>query len=473
MERLTGLDAGFLYLETPTLHMHTLKIAVLEPPHDPEGYSFDRFKRVLGERLHALPPFRRRLVEVPGRIHHPIWIEDPDFDLDAHVHRVEVPAPGGRRQRDAVIGAIAGRPLDRSRPLWELWVLEGLEGGRFGALAKIHHAAADGVAASALLANVMSERPDEVPTLDRSWRPETVPSRTKLLLTAIRDHVRQLLRLPELLRRTWRNVRRVLSRRRVAPVTTPLPIKDTPRTSFNTALTPRRAFATAALPLEELKEIKRRVGVTLNDVVLGLVGEALGRYLHARGELPATALVAGVPVSTDRPEDMRRLGGNRVSNMFTSLRTDIADPVERLIAIHRVTNEAKVVQNLLGATMMQEWVEFTPPGPFSWFMHEYSRRRLADRHHPPINLVVSNVPGPSEQLYVAGAALLEIYSVGPILEGIGLNVTAWSYRDRLYVSALACADRLPDPHEITETMGEALTELSAAVDAPRAGAPPA
>ncbi len=473
MERLTGLDAGFVYMETPMLNMHTLKIAILEPPADDEGYSFERFKKVLGENLHALPPFRRRLVEVPGRMHHPVWIEDPDFDLDAHVRRVEVPAPGGRRERDAVIGKIASRQLDRSRPLWELWVLEGLEGGRFGTLAKIHHAAADGVAASTLLANVMSEDPDQVPLLDRSWRPEKVPSRLQLLRRALRDSIRSLFHLPRLLRRTWQNVRRVLSRRRVAPVATPLPIKDTPATSFNTALTPNRTFATAELALDDLKEVKRRVGVTLNDVVLGLVAEALRRYLRARGELPASALVAGVPVSTDKPEDVRRLGGNRVSNMFTSLRTDIADPLERLAAIHGVTAEAKVVQNLLGATMMQEWVEYTPPGPFSWFMREYSRRQIADRHRPPINLVVSNVPGPREQLYVAGATLLEIYSVGPILEGIGLNVTAWSYRDRLYVSALGCAERLPDLHEITETMAAALTELLAATAETQAGGSPA
>src|SRR5947207_6536712 len=184
MERMTGLDAGFLYMETPTLHMHTLKIAVIDPANVPGGYNFDLLKEVLGSRLKYLPPFRRRVVEVPFGLTHPAWIEDPDFDLDYHVRRVAVPAPGGPHEFGDLISDIASHQLDRRRPLWELWVVEGLEHGHIGVVAKIHHAAADDVAAAAMLADVLSEGDHD--DVDR-WQPDQVPSDWQLFLGAVRS----------------------------------------------------------------------------------------------------------------------------------------------------------------------------------------------------------------------------------------------------------------------------------------------
>jgi diacylglycerol O-acyltransferase len=461
VERLTGLDASFLYNETPTLHMHTLKYTVLDVSTVPGGYDFARFQHELDRRLHLLPPFRRRVVQVPGQLHHPVWIEDPNFDLSYHVRRIGVPPPGGRREMDETIAEIASWPLDRSRPLWEIWMLEGLEGGRVGFLAKIHHTVADGVAAAAMLANVMATTPDEVdpPPPKTTWRGEPIPSAWRLLLDAIRDIVLGLVRLPGLLRRTLPRVRAVAEHRKTADVTTPRPILDTARTPFNGSLTPHRSFATTTLSLDDVKEVKTAFGVTVNDVVLGMVAGSLRAWLEARGALPDRALVAGVPVSTDDPDAIKRLGGNKVSNMFTTLATDIEDPVERLHAIHAVTGAAKEMHNILGADMLADWSEYTPPKPYSWFMRQYGRFRLAERHRPPINLVVSNVPGPREPLYVAGARMDGIYSVGPILEGIGLNVTVWSYCDQLNVGVIACREHISDPHEITEGMASALDEL--------------
>jgi diacylglycerol O-acyltransferase len=461
MERLTGLDAGFLYMETPTLHMHTIKAAVIDPSTVPGGYTFERFKEVLGERLHLLPPFRRRVVEVPLGLHHPVWIEDPDFDLDRHVRRMSLPAPGGRRGMDAAIGEVASTPLPRDRPLWEIVVLEGLPDGRIGFVAKLHHALADGVAAAELLANVMDLEPEppELPVAEEPWRPERRPSRRALLWAAIVDAVRGLKRLPALLVRTLRSLLAVGRRRREADVSPPRPVLDTPNTGFSTSLTPRRVFATTTLSLPDIKAVKSAAGVTVNDVLLALVATSLRRYLTDRDDLPAQPLVAGVPVSTDRPDEVRRLGGNKVSNMFTALPTHLADPRERLAAVHEVTSAAKEVHNLLGVDMLADWVEYTPPRPYAWFMRQYSRFRIADRHRPPINVVVSNVPGPRQPLYVAGARLEAIYSVGPVLEGIGLNVTAWSYLDQVHVGAIACADVMPDLEEVTDGLAEALEEL--------------
>ncbi len=464
MERLTGLDASFLYNETPTLHMHTLKFSVLDVSTVPGGYAFERVRQELQDRLHLLPPFRRKVVEVPGRITHPVWIEDPDFDLDYHVRRVGIPPPGGTREMDDVIAEIASWPLDRSRPLWEIWVLEGLEGGRIGFLAKIHHALADGVAAAALLANVMALTPEEIapPPPPEPWVPDTMPTRSSLLLGALLDLFKGLFRLPQLVRRTSGKLGELRRHKRSAPVATPRPIRDAPRTPFNLALTPHRSFATTTLPLADLKKVKAAFGVTVNDVVLGIVAGSLRQWLLARDALPDKGLVAGVPVSTDDPGEIRLLG-NRVSNMFTALRTDVADPVERLARIHDVTKAAKVVHNLLGIDMMADWIEYTPPRPYSWAMRTYGRLRLADHHPPPINLVVSNVPGPREPLYVAGGRMEGIWSVGPILEGIGMNVTVWSYCDDLNVGVIACREHIKDPHEITDGMAEALRDLVALI----------
>lgn len=463
MERLTGLDASFLYNETPTLHMHTLKYTVLDVSTVPGGYSFERFRHELERRLHLLPPFRRRIVEVPGQLHHPVWIEDPAFDLGYHVRRIGVPPPGGRDEMDATVADIASWPLDRSKPLWEIWVLEGLEGGRVGFLAKVHHTVADGVAAAAMLANVMATSPEDVdpPPPIEAWKPEPIPTRWRLVVDATRDLLVRFLKLPSLLGRTVRGVTAVARHRKRAAVATPRPILDTARTPFNGALTPHRSFATATLPLADIKKAKSAFGVTINDIVLAMVSGSLRAWLDKRDALPDRALVAGVPVSTDDPDAIKRLGGNKVSNMFTSLATDIEDPVARLRAIHDVTSAAKEMHNILGADMLADWSEYTPPKPYSWFMRQYSRFNLAEKHRPPINLVVSNVPGPREPLYVAGGKMEGIYSVGPILEGIGLNVTVWSYCDQMNIGVIACREHIADPHEITDGMAAALAELLA------------
>jgi diacylglycerol O-acyltransferase len=465
MERLSGLDAGFLHQESPTVPMHTLKIAVLDPSTVPGGYSFDRFRDEFGMRLHLLPPFRKRLVEVPLGVHDPMWADDPDFDLDRHIRRQVAPAPGGRREIDDVIADIASHPLPRDRPLWETTVIEGLEGGRLAFVTKVHHAVADGVAAAELLANVTSLTPDtsipEGAAALEDWKGEPLPGRYALFRIGLIERLRMLLHFPRLLVRTLRNLVAVARRRRGPGVNAPRPILDAPITPFNRSLTADRAFATVSLDFERLRAVKARLDVTVNDVLLAMVTGALRSYLQQRGELPDVPLVAGVPVSTDKPEDVRRLGGNKVSNLFTGLPTEEADPLKRVRRIHEVTKEAKVVQNLLGADMLAAWSDFTGR-PYGWVMRQYSRSRVADRGRPMINLVVSNVPGPREHLYVAGARIDEIYSVGPILESVGLNVTAWSYGDRLNVSMLACPDHIPDLRRITAGLEPALAELEAA-----------
>ena len=236
---------------------------------------------------------------------------------------------------------------------------------------------------------------------------------------------------------------------------------DAPRVSFNGPLSRRRVFATCSVPLEQVKAVRRTHGVTVNDVVLGVVAGALRAWMDERGEHPSGPLVAGVPVGTDAKDAAPRLGGNRVSNLFTTLATDVDDPAERLQVISRVTAEAKKGQQALGPDMLTDWVQFTPPGPFAAAVRLYSRKRTAARHAAPFNVIVSNVAGPREHATISGAGLSDLFSVGPVLEGIGLNVTAWSYIDRLNFSVLSCPELVPDLPALVAHLRPALDELSA------------
>ncbi|HLW17312.1 MAG TPA: wax ester/triacylglycerol synthase family O-acyltransferase [Actinomycetota bacterium] len=463
MERLSGLDAGFLYMETPNAHMHTLKIAVIDPSDSTPRYSFQAVKDVLASRIHLLPPFRRRIVEVPWRLHHPVWIEDPNFDIDYHVRRVGCPAPGGPREFCEMISDVASRPLDREHPLWEIWVVEGLEDGRVGFVAKMHHTIADGLAAAALLANVMQTVPEQ-PSETSPWKPEAIPSNKTLLFDAVADIGKDLRDLPNLLKRTFEAMTALRRNRRDAVVKTPLPF-STAKTSFNAALTPHRTFAMTTLSLADVKAVRSAFGVTVNDVVLAVCAGALRRYLTDRAELPSKPLVAGVPTSTSTEP---RLGGNRVSNMFVTLRTDLDDPIARLKEIQAQTKAAKVVHNILGTEMLADWSQQTPPRPFAWFMRLYSRRGWASRHRPPINLVVSNVPGPPQPLEIVGARLETLSSVGPILEGIGLNITVWSYVGAMNFGIVACREHMPDIWSLADALRDSLVELRKAAEQPRA-----
>jgi diacylglycerol O-acyltransferase len=462
VERLSGLDASFLYTESPTVHMHTLKIGVIDPAGAPGGYSFERFVEVLDQRLHLLPPFRRRPVNVPYGLHHPVWVEDAAFDIRRHVRRLAAAEPGGSRELDAVISEVASTPLPRDRPLWEICVVEGLADGRVGFVAKLHHAMADGVAASQLLLNIMAlsaETSLEAPPTLTRWTPEPVPDRSRLLRDALRDIGFLALALPALIVRTLVRLVGVQRLRRASDTRAPVAFQGR-ATSFNSRLTSRRAFASCDLPLADFLRVKSAFDVTVNDVVLACVSGAVREVLEAGGEPVDRPLVAAVPVSSDDPAAVRLIG-NRTSNLMTSLPIDVADPVERLRATGRVASAAKELQNALGVETMEQWVEYSPPAAYRLIW-----RAIVPRvRRPPINAIVSNVPGPRDPLYIAGAELVELCSVGPLLEGVGLNVTVWSYCGSMFVSVLCCPDTLPDPHAVTDGFERALGELLAAIPA--------
>ena len=470
MERLSGLDASFLYLETPSNHMHVSMAAVFDPGTVPGGYSFAKLRSLVSERLALAPVFTRRLVEVPFRLGHPSWVDDGTFDIDYHLRRAALPSPGGMGELSDFVGQLLGRPLDRARPLWEMFAVEGLAEGRIAIVTKIHHATIDGVSGAELLARLFDlepepVKPDEPPETSRA---EHVPSDVELVLRAL---TQRLTRPVEITRLAYRTGRAVIEVRNVRQSRHPggraaLPL-TAPRTSLNTPITPHRHVAFTSVSLEDVKKLKRAVGVTVNDVVLALFAGAMRDYLSARDDLPVDPLVAAVPVSV-RPSEQARPGSNKVSAMFVGLPTQVKDPMERLRLIADSTSGAKEEHRALGADVLLDWAEHASPNLFSAAARAYGRLRIAGRHRPIYNLPISNVPGPDFPLYLAGAELVAAFPLGPIIDGAGLNATVMSYRGVLNWGLMACAETVPDLEQMAAGISVALDDLMVAAKLGRA-----
>ncbi len=471
MERLSGIDATFLYLETPTAHMHVAMTGIYDASTMVGGYTFEAFREHIAGRLHRIPPFTRRLVEVPFKLHHPVWIEDPHFDLSYHVRRVAVPSPGGRRELAEIAAQIASVPLDRKRPLWEVWVIEGVKQNRIGLVAKVHHSAIDGASGAEIMTALYDLEPSPPPcAMVEESEPEEVPSDMELVSYALASKLRRSANVLPLLGRSIQGVANLINNRRDPHGAVGAVPLTAPRTPWSGAISAQRTVAFARIPLADAKDVKDALGVKMNDLVLAVCAGALRGYLKGRGELPEESLIAVCPVSV-RSEEEANTGGNKVSAMFTSLATDIDDPIERVRAIQQSTIGAKTEHNAVGARLLTDWGEYAAPRTFAMASRLYSSMGLADRHRPIHNVVISNVPGPPFPLYLAGAELVAAYPMGPIMEGAGLNVTVLSYRDSIDFGFMADRSLVPDVWDLADAVQVAFTELQEAQRALSAKAP--
>lgn len=460
MQRLSGLDAMFFYLETPSSHMHVTGVYVLEPGD--QGLSFDSVRDLIASRVPLAAPFRRRLVEVPLKLGHPFWIEDPDFDLDYHVRRACLPTPGGTEELAGFVAQVGGLPLDRARPLWEMYVVEGLEGGRFALVGKMHHAAIDGVSGAEIMATLLDLEPDPPERLIvDAWRSEQIPSDAELIALAMTALVGHPMKALKTARRVVETALHVTEHNRESGMAPPPSPFSAPKTRLNGSLTPHRRVAFAAQALDDFKKVKNRFNCTVNDVVLAVCAGALRRHLLDHSELPEESLVAMVPMSV-RTDDEIGSGGNRISAMLTSLATDVDDPVERLGAVAAGMSRAKDQERLIGAATLTDWTEFTFPALIGRAARLTASMRVFDRMRPLFNVTVSNVPGPSFPLFLAGARMVDMYPLGPVTEGVGLNMTVMSYCGMVYFGLNACRETVPAIAEMPKMLHEALDELVAA-----------
>ncbi|KUI28742.1 diacylglycerol O-acyltransferase [Mycobacterium sp. IS-1742] len=446
MKRLSGWDALLLNSETPNVHQHTLKVAVVDTSDFEGEPSFEVFCETLRRRMHLLEPLRYALADVPLHLHRPVWRENVDIDFGYHVRQVRVPGPGGRRELDDLIGRIAGTALDRTRPLWELYYAEGLARNRVAVIGKVHHALADGVASANLMARAM-----EWPEADPGAGPDgtvSPPSTAQLVLGAARDHARKLTELPAVVREGVQGIHRLRRRSRQRRENPDLARQfDPPPTFLNHKVSPNRSFASATLSLAEAKETSRHLGVTLNDLVLATAAGALRELLLAYDGRADAPIIASVPAATDTSRD--RITGNALSTMLVSLPVHVDDPLEQVRLSSLAAGIAKENHDLLGPGTVGRWLEYVPPTALRTVFGWTSRRQAPNAL---FNLIVSNVPGPRRRGRIAGAVVSEIYSVGPLAAGSAMNMTVWSYVDQLNVSVLSDGETLADTHEATDAV---------------------
>ena len=469
MERVTGVDAAFLAMETPSMHMHVAAVMVFEPSTsgsegDMPALSLERLRSVVAERIHLVPLLRRRVVHVPFGLQHPVWVEDPAFDLDFHVRRASLPSPGGPEELVSFVADMAGRPLDQNSPLWEMHLVEGLESGHVAVVPKVHHALFDGVAGTEVMAAFLDASPvPRVVTMPaRPWRPEPVPTEAELVGWALSSFVRQPERLAAVFARTVGAVRTLSqTNRRLREedeiVPPPAPFRA-PRTSLNGAISAHRRYAFAQVSLDDVRTVRRVCGGTVNDVVLASVAGALRRLLSERGERLDDPLVAFVPISARAEADRGSLG-NKLSAMLVSLATSVSDPVQRLTTIAAGARLAKEQAHVLTDELVRGWAQLTFPAVSSRVARVVGNLRLFDHFSPMFNVVVSNIAGPDFPLWCGGAKLVGIYPVGPLIEGVGLNVTVTSYMGTLYVGILGCRDLMPDITQLAGHIADAFAEL--------------
>ena len=464
IEAITGIDATFLYGETPTQHMHVGSVAVIEG-----SLKFETFKKTIHSRLHLIPKLRKRLVMVPFSIDYPYWVDDPDFDIDLHIHRVALPAPGGWKELREVASRLFSLPLDRNRPLWQFTFVEGLDSipqvpkGSVATISKMHHVAVDGMAGAGMLSLIfdMSKEVKEIPD-PKPWKPAPLPNELGMMFKSSVSFAKRPFKFPKLLAEAATATIKSGMLTRAQRIDLPTAPFSAPMTPLNGTISARRKWNTALLSLDRVKALKKIMDTTLNDVVLAICAGALRRYLQEKGKLPNKALVAMVPIST-RSEADGKTSGNQVSSMFIQLATNVADPIERLEVIHENTIRGKSYQNAIGAKTLANMAEAVPFGIANQAARAYSRYNLSKLHSPAMNLTITNVPGPQFPLYLNGHKLLSIMGMAPIIDGMGLIITVLSYNGLLTISPTSDAKSMPDLDQFTRYLRESANEMEAAI----------
>ena len=457
MERLSGLDASFLYVESATIPLHVCSVVELDTSTIPGGYTFDRLRDDLALRIKALPEFRAKLADSQLNLDHPVWVEDKDFDLSRHLYRIGVPSPGGRTELAEACAHIAQVPLDRSKPMWEMWVLEAAadtdvhEVGPIRLMIKVHHSAVDGVGAANLLNKLCSLEPDAPPP-----DPVDGPGDATQLEIAAGGLMRFLsrpLQLAKVMPATMSTIVKTVSRARsgtamAAPFAAP-------STAFNAEVTSERNIAFAQLDLDDVKRVKNRFDVKVNDVVMALCAGALREFLHDRGELPDKPLVAVVPASAHDKSD--RPGRNKLSGMFCNLQTHIDDPGERLQAIAESSSHAKEHSSDIGPSLVVDLAQVAGREVINFVLDVMGRTPLT--HTAIHNVIISNVAGPQNKLYGMGAEVKALYPLGPIFHGSGLNITVMSLSGKLNVGIISCRRLVKDLWDLADRFEHELDAL--------------
>ena len=464
-DRLTGLDSSFLHLERDAAHMHVAGCMVFEGSTP----SYDELVEQIVSRLHLVPRYRQRLAFVPLNQGRPVWVDDPHFNVAFHVRHTALPRPGGERELKRLAGRVFSQALDRSRPLWEIWLVEGLSDDHFALLSKTHHALVDGVSGVDIATVLFDTSPDPMPVAppEQEWIPRPLPSGAQLLADALLERATVPAEIFRGVRATLRGPRHVAARLNQAlggvGAIARAGLQMAPSSPFNVPIGPHRRFTWVDGDLAQFKAVKNALGGTVNDVVLAVVTGALGRYLRLQGEpTEDVVLKAMVPVSV-RADVERGALGNRVAAMWAPLPVGLVDPIQRLLTISKAMDGVKESGQAVGAQILTELTGFAPPTIMAQAARLQARQRL-------FNLVVTNVPGPQFPLYMLGRQLEAMYPMVPLAENQALGIAIMSYNGQLNFGLNADYDALADLEALADELRASIDELVAAAgEGSRAG----
>lgn len=463
IKSISGLDATFLYGETSTSPMHVGSVAIIEG-----SLEYADFRKIVMSRIHHIPKFRKKLMYVPFSVDHPYWVDDPDFNIDMHIRNVALPKPGGWKQLRRLASREFSEHLDQSRPLWSFTFVEGLDNlsqvpkGSIAIISKVHHVAIDGMAGAGLLAVLFDFGPtvNEIPE-PKPYNPKPLPNELSLLIKSGLGFAKDPLKFPKLVKQSVESTVKAGFITRAQHLDLPTAPFTAPKTPLNGIIAAERKWNTTIISLTRVKELKKIMGTTVNDILLAICSGALRRYLKEKRKLPKKPLVAMVPVSTRGDEAGH--DGNKLSAMLVQLATHIEDPIERLENIYENTIKGKTYQGAAGAKTLSDLAETVPFGIANQAARLYSRFSLAKMHSPVFNVVITNVPGPQIPIYLHGHKLLNIMGMAPIIDGMGLIITILSYQDQITISPTSDINSMPDVNLFSNYILDAANELEKCV----------
>ena len=465
MRRMDGLSAFLYHQEQTGAVMHTLKISILDISEIPGGWNYALFRKSIAQRQHLLPMFRWKALKVPFGLHHPVWVDDPDFDLDYHVRRIACPAPGDRKAFCELVSEVYAWPLDMTKPLWLCWVVEGLENDEVAMVTLVHHAYTDGSGAARLLHKIYSlSQEDADPQQQMAWVPEKTPGKLSLLVRALIDLPRTWISSLPKIRQGMRNVREM--KKKYAESGGELPpsaFTDTRDSPFNIMVGRGRTFVFDTLPLDEIKAISKGFDVTINDLFVAATAGAYRKFMQTRGYNPDTGpLVTAIPVSKRPPLEEDDMIGNKTSSDYLAMPVHLPDPLDRLKAAAHAGKVMKAHIVAAEGSDLSNILEITPPALIR--LLDWVVKHKDGKFGVWGNAAISNVPGPREPLYMGAMKLKNWISMGMVAHGLGLNTTVWSYAGQFNLCILADKKLLPDGWELIAHFRDAFAEYRVLLD---------
>jgi diacylglycerol O-acyltransferase len=463
MQQISGQDATFLYAESPTSPMHIATLTIVEG-----SIEFNNFKEIVASKLHLIPKFRKKLLNVPLNLDYPYWVDDPNFDIDLHINRLKLPDPANWKTLREMTSSIFSSPLDLRRPLWSIDFIEGLDEvsqvpkGSIAIVSKIHHVMIDGssgVGIMSILFDKNEEDKNKKPSPPKPYEPEPLPDEINLLIKSTYGFFKNPLKVPKLIGETAYSFLKVKMNSQLKVKKTSLKSTySTPKTIFNESVSPKRTWGTAILSFDRVNALRKNMDVSVNDLILAICAGAIRRYLEEREKLPVQPLVANVPISIRVKGEEQKMN-NQISNMLVKIGTHIKNPIERLEFIYEQTSLGKSKHKAVGAKALSKMADAVPFGLANLAASLYSKYNIKEFHRPPFNVTITNVPGPQNPLYLKGHKVVGIFGLTPVLDGFGLIIAAFSYNGLVSITTTSDAKTMPDADKFSRYIRESANEL--------------